>query len=77
MSFAFRSSIAVVSTGPKYTFVATTYRESPFNPIAEMKGLEKAFSETPSSIRKKSEKNLFNTNQRKLWRFIQELIVGL
>jgi hypothetical protein len=49
VSLAFRSFIAVVSTGPKYTFVAATYRGSPFNPIAEMKGLEKAFSETPSS----------------------------
>ena len=58
MSLAFRSSIAVVSTGPKYTFVATTYRGSPFNPIAEMKGLEKAFSETPS-IPEKNPKRIF------------------
>lgn|GEM_PF-3240977 len=59
MSLAFRSSIVVVSTGPKYTFVAATYRGSPFNPIAEMKGLGKGVFGDPVKYLKKIREESF------------------
>ncbi len=65
MFLAFRSSIAVVSTGPKYTFVATLLARPPFNPIAEMKGLGKGVFGDPVKYQKKiREESLIKINEK-------------